>query len=106
MANGHKKDKHPIIRERLRELITKMSPQLYICADEHNQQFILDGKTAIVIAGSGGTSLDPVLDNWIKGTLFQKSDYGFVSYLIDKNTLKISFISTENEVVFSHVLKK
>jgi hypothetical protein len=106
LANGHKKDKPLVLRKRLSELIGSMSPQLYICADEHNQQFIQTDKTAIVIAGSGGTALDKILDHSIQGTLYQRSDFSFVSYRIGKNELVISFISPENKVTFSHVLKR
>jgi hypothetical protein len=106
LSNGHKKDKHPIVRQKLGYLIEKMQPHLYICADEHNQQFIQSHKTAIVIAGSGGTSLDHILDKPIPGTLYQNSDFGFVSYQIRKNELTIDFMSTQNEILFSHVLNR
>lgn len=106
LANGHKKDKHPVMRKKLADLIEKMQPQLYICADEHNQQFIQTEKTAIVVAGSGGTSLDNIAEKPIEGTLYQNSDFGFVSYNITEDSLKIEFISVENKVLFSHVLRQ
>jgi len=107
LANGHKKEKHPVQRKNLQELIKVMKPELYICADEHNQQFIKDDYTSIVVAGSGGTSLDDIIkDDQIKGTLYQNSDFGFVSYKISKNQLEISFISVENKVLFSHIIKR
>lgn len=107
LANGHKKDKHPVIRKELGNLIKKIRPQLYICADEHNQQFIIQDNTAIVISGSGGTELDNIVeDNVLPGTLYQNKAFGFVSYQIDKNELKLSFISVENQVLFSQTLKR
>lgn len=105
LANGHKKDKHPILRQNLSKLIHAMEPQLYICADEHNQQFIQTDKTAIVIAGSGGTALDDILDKPIPGTEYQNSIFGFVSYQILKDSLKLTFISSENNELFSKILK-
>lgn len=107
LANGHKKNKHPVLRKDLGKLIGLMKPHLYICADEHNQQFIQTDKTAIVIAGSGGTDLDKIVDDYIvPGTLYQNSAFGFVSYQISKNELKLSFISVENQELFSHILKR
>jgi len=107
LANGHKKDKHPIIRKKFGSVINRMKPHLYICADEHNQQFIQTEDTAIVIAGSGGTALDNIVeDNVLPGTLYQNSAFGFVSYQIEENQLKLSFISVENQVLFSQVLKR
>lgn len=106
LSNGHKKDKHPVSRKRLADLINRMQPHLYICADEHNQQFILTEKTAIVIAGSGGTALDSILDNPIPETLYQSSEFGFVSYLIRESELTIDYVSTKNEVLFQYILKK
>jgi hypothetical protein len=107
LANGHKANKHPVTRRELSVLISQMNPQLYICADEHNQQFIQTKHTAIVIAGTGGTQLDPVIsDNVVPGTLYQNSDYAFVAYDIDQYELKLSFISARNEVLFSYVLKR
>jgi hypothetical protein len=104
VANGHKPEKHPILTRDLHDLVLSMKPQLYICADEHNQQYINYEGISIVIAGSGGTELDKTLEDKIKGTLYLNSAYGFVSYRIDKKKLEIDFISTENKKLFSEVI--
>jgi hypothetical protein len=106
LANGHKKDKHPVVRPILSDLISRMTPQLYICADEHNQQFIKD-KTCIVVAGSGGTALDDIIvEPTLPGTMYQNSNFGFVVYNVKRDTLQVSFMSVKNEVLFSHVLRR
>ncbi len=107
LANGHKENKHPVIRKRLKSLIEMLKPQLYICADEHNQQLIKTKDTTIVIAGTGGAQLDPIIENnVVEGTLYQNSNFAFVSYQITEEMLKLQFISAENQTLFSHLIKR
>lgn len=104
LANGHKKDK-PVFNQVLAKLINIIEPDLYICADEHNQQFIQTERTAIVVAGSGGTELDDILEEKIQGTKYINKTFGFVSYVISKNEIKVTFISPENKELFSHSIR-
>lgn len=109
LANGHKQEKHPIDRPILSKLINDICPQLYICADEHNQQFIQPEKsnTSIVIAGSGGTGLDKDIKTpLLKNTLYTNTDFGFVSYKIDKEHIEITFISDKNKENYKKIINK
>ena len=105
-ANGHSEKKPVIKHERLEKLIHSISPQIYICADEHNQQLIEDEKTCIVVAGSGGTALDDILGSKpVEGTLFQNKDFGFVSYEFTKEDVLITFLNTRLERGFQYLIK-
>jgi hypothetical protein len=97
IAVGHKEDK-PVFNKRLEKLIREIKPIIYFCADEHNQQFIYNEEDGIsfIIAGSGGTELDPLKNyNLPKGYSFKygKSTYGFVSLGIDKEGIKIKYLT-------------
>lgn len=107
LANGHKESKHPVQRKKLKTLIDEIKPDLYICADEHNQQFIqIDKETPIVVIGSGGTALDKTLDKSILGTEYWKSIFGFISLEIKKEYLNVSFINTDIRKEFSKNILK
>lgn len=114
LANGHKEKNHPIDRSRLRDLVIAMKPNLYICADEHNMQFIQPERgPAVVVAGSGGTDLDhiPFKDKkdreqeYMKGTKYVESTFGFVSYKVTQDEMTIEF-KTGSDKEFSYTLKK
>ena len=67
---------------------------LYMCADEHNQQFITKPNIPpIVIAGSGGTALDDVYiaENDNSFTQLAVSSFGFVSTVISKKSINLTF---------------
>jgi len=103
LANGHKEKNHPVMRKELESLINDISPELYICADEHNQQFIRGKKTSIIVAGSGGTELDRDIQRpLVEGTEYVNSTFGFVSCLISRDTVKITFI---NKTIFTREIK-
>lgn len=104
LANGHKKKNHPVYRIELANFIREVAPDLYICADEHNQQIIKDGKTTIIVCGSGGTSLDPIESPLIQDTVFAKSDFGFLALELTNRNLVVHFVS--KEVVCKHVITK
>jgi hypothetical protein len=107
LANGHKKDKHPVVRKDLLSIIDTIRPDIYICADEHNQQCIQYGKTLIVVSGSGGTQLDPIETSLlVPGTIHTDSTFGFVSYKIAKDQISIDFITHEGRTSFSHLIQK
>ena len=105
-ANGHKKKKHPVYRQELAEFIRNVNPDLYICADEHNQQVIKDlhpkSKTMIIVCGSGGTDLDPFVKredgkgyDFVNGTIRAKSAFGFVVLHFNPNIFSTKFIDNE-----------
>lgn len=105
LANGHKEKKHPVKRPSLERLVKEIDPDLYVCADEHNQQFI-DTKPPIAVVGSGGTALDNFFGNLIEGTTYNKSIFGFLSLDINEQALEISFINTENKLEYKNSIKK
>lgn len=99
LANGHKEKRSIVKNKKLKELIDLVSPQIYFCADEHNQQFIYDQEMnrSLIIAGSGGTDLDNIM-KMLPNTLYAKKTVGFVSLKIQKENAEITFFSTENSV--------
>jgi hypothetical protein len=116
-TRSHKSDK--IIRsdKEFLELIKDNadSIHLYMCADEHNQQYVRDlivtdsgiffnehyddGGNVIklppqIIAGSGGTKLDKSISDdkqLLSATKFYQAAFGFVSILIDEYHIQFQF---------------
>lgn len=109
-ANGHKTKKPYVKNEKLLSLIKSMRCDLYICADEHNQQFIHDKDNTdippIIVCGSGGTHLDDILiyNTPVSGTIFQNSNFGFNGLFLTNTHIQINLIS--NKTVFSYRLAK
>lgn len=100
-ANGHKEKKKIVYNDMLYKLLVEFPPHLYICGDEHNQQFIVDKETGIglAIVGSGGTDLDPIVykqlgTHPVEKTYYAESMFGFLSLYVDKH-LSVTIISTE-----------
>ena len=60
IANGHKFKKQVVFSPDLKNLLDSVKINLYICADEHNQQFLYNPSNDVgyLILGSGGTVLD------------------------------------------------
>lgn len=104
LSNGHKNKNHPVYRIELANFIREVKPDLYICADEHNQQIIKDRPTTIVVCGSGGTALDKIEHPYIENTIYANKEFGFVSLEITNNNLVIRFISSE--ILFEHTITK
>lgn len=103
-ANGHKKKKGEkiskyIYNEELDKMLTtickKYKIQAYICADEHNQQFLYDDelKLSLVVAGCGGTELDKniFVDHYEDISKYEKSAFGFVSLSFEPSLLCIRY---------------
>jgi hypothetical protein len=112
LANGHKikKDSMVIKNKEVYELLEKFKPHIYICGDEHNQQFIYDINinVSLAIVGSGGTNLDQLhykTDeslNPIIGTCYAEQVFGFISLKFNENDMCVKFNSTlksENDEV-------
>jgi hypothetical protein len=118
-----KKPKLNVFNEELYNLILSYAEyiDLYMCADEHNQQYITDlvdedtGPTYIhdyngcrklppqVIAGSGGTVLDPefypVKDSELeKATKYHQSIFGFVSVKVNSKNISVNFNDTQGKL--------
>lgn len=112
MANGHKESKPVIFNENLNVLFKtvhnecKNKVQVYMCADEHNQQFLHlpDNKLSLVVAGSGGTALDydvQLLEEYKGITRFISASFGFVSFEISENTINIDYHKANSDINFS-----
>jgi hypothetical protein len=97
-SNPHKpKETAYEINPELRKHLTDNNEliDLYLCADEHNQQYIFDSGINQVISGTGGAALDTEIylatDPEIQ-TRFTSIGPGFVG--IDINSVKIKLILT------------
>ena len=80
--------------------------QVYMCADEHNQQFLMNNnkKMGLVIAGSGGTVLDKGLVINEKGLLkvettsiYNSTEFGFVSFSFTNEIVSIIYYNCFKE---------
>ena len=114
-TRSHKSDKLIRSDKQFLELIKDNadSIHLYMCADEHNQQYVRDlivtdrgiffnehdDSNGIklppqIIAGSGGTKLDKLIskeEELVKATKFYQPAFGFVSMLIEKDQIQFKF---------------
>lgn len=96
-SNGHK-DKRPIISNKMvQKMVDLIKPQLYFCADEHNQQLIHDGSRRIsyIVAGSGGADPDYMIAKSMPGTMYRQTAFGFVSLKFSANMLTTTFYRAE-----------
>ena len=98
LANGHKKGKEVVRNEKLYNLIREFRPHIYICGDEHNQQFIYDPKIKVSLAviGSGGTDLDNVYFQEanispVDITCYAEKIFGFLTLKFSTDVLNVSF---------------
>lgn len=66
---------------------------LYCCADEHNQQFIVHkNKLPEIISGSGGAPLDLEFFEVVDGTYFYRSGYGFTGISVHDNGIQLNCV--------------
>jgi hypothetical protein len=79
---------------------------LYLCADEHNQQYIIDNEINEVISGTGGAQLDTNIfhfdekiakEKFSMETKFTAVGPGFVGVDIDSKKIKLSLITKNNK---------
>jgi hypothetical protein len=116
-ANPHKKQKSGggIHNKKLGALFGKIrddgsvpNVQVYMCADEHNQQFLYDPAMgmALVVAGSGGTALDKdILLRYTDGkssevdtvTRYRHSGFGFTHLKFEEDILTITYVVTATD---------
>jgi hypothetical protein len=117
VANGHK-EKRPIVHNvKLGTVFHRLRaegclPHLYICGDEHNQQFITSMGLPLAVIGSGGTELDPlfITNNDEFTTYYSNSNWGFLTLKIVGERLIVSFMSVagkgDYEMKYRHVIPK
>lgn len=108
-CNPHKGN--PRIEIKLLDLIQKYSSQinLYMCADEHNQQYItLPNLPPQVISGTGGALLDKisVSDNLKEYTHICRSEFGFVAVSVSSSEINLDFYSVNNTKPIQHIIKR
>jgi hypothetical protein len=100
IAKGHKKKNPNIFNKDIDDLFKSIEEskcpivQVYMCADEHNQQFLQYNNINLVVAGSGGTALDKLYDKSSVKTIYEKSTFGFTSFSFHKEKLSITYIQT------------
>jgi hypothetical protein len=99
VANSHK-GKKARITEDLYEYI-KINAQmidLYLCADEHNQQYIvMDDMPAEIISGSGGAILDTEItyEDLKDKTMLGRATFGFVGLKIFDDWIGVEYYATD-----------
>ena len=106
-ANPHKGKERVEIK--LLELIQKYSNliDLYMCADEHNQQYItLPNLPPQVISGTGGAVLDniSISENLKNYTHVCRSEFGFVSVNVSNSQINLDFYTVNNINPIQHVI--
>lgn len=98
--NPHKEGKKGIRRELYEDIQeNKHLIDLYMCADEHNSQYIIyKDMPPEIISGIGGAILDKnIYINELKDyTLFTRAVFGFVGLEIYNQKIILNFYSTEN----------
>ena len=106
LCNSHKDDTScritPDLYNDIRSANEHNSIDLYMCADEHNQQYILPNAESNmppeVVAGSGGSVLDEDIKNCPEiNTQLARATYGFVAVNITSSKISLSFYSTKPE---------
>jgi hypothetical protein len=108
MCATHSSDENDLFRQNtlLRKDIDELYEyiDLYMCADEHNQQYLIYHPTPnikesipVVISGTGGAKLDknikliPKEEKTYIETIFTRANFGFVSLLISKEKIDLDF---------------
>lgn len=103
IANPHKKGKNihnkdlGQIFERIQK-DTGVKVQVYMCADEHNQQFLYDKQhnMSLVVSGSGGTALDYKFFDLDKqfsyiDSMYNDATFGFIGFSFTKDDITIQY---------------
>ncbi len=93
----------PTRHDTLPDLILSLHEYIdvYMCADEHNQQMIIlengYGKLVEVISGTGGAVLDVDLPEKpvVPGTQFYRAGYGFVGGRVTQHQILLDFHATK-----------
>ena len=92
----------PRVTEGLQDLLRPYTHwiDLYMCADEHNQQYLTpEDYPPEVISGSGGTKLDTIIHTeGVAGLHMARPTFGFVSVNVDVGKLIINFHSVDGRL--------
>jgi hypothetical protein len=94
---GIRNDKLEVLFTRIKETQDIPKVQVYMCADEHNQQFLYDNyyQMGLVVAGSGGTALDYDLSREQKikdvDSKFREASFGFVEFNFTDDEIAITY---------------
>ena len=111
-----------IKNEMVYEILNENKPHLYVCGDEHNQQFIYekDLGVSLSIIGSGGTDLDNIFYKLVedektepvKGTCYADKVFGFLTlkFIDETETKKESMLigyksvhkNIDNNIILDH----
>ena len=100
ISKGHKKKNPNILNKDIDILFTSIrdancpTVQVYMCADEHNQQFLHTNNLNLVVAGSGGTSLDKFYHHSNVTTIYEKSTFGFTIFNFYPEKLSVQYVQT------------
>ena len=98
---GIRNDKLEVLFNRIKEARDIPKVQVYMCADEHNQQFLYDNhyKMGLVVAGSGGTALDYDLSREQKikdvDSKFREAKFGFVEFNFTDDAIAIKYHNSQ-----------
>lgn len=98
---GIRNDKLEVLFEKIKETKDIPKVQVYMCADEHNQQFLYDNqyKMGLVVAGSGGTALDYDLSREQKikdvDSKFRAATFGFVQFNFTDDEIAITYHNSQ-----------
>jgi hypothetical protein len=105
LANSHKEGKSLRLEPNLQQDLTRFENliDLYMCADEHNQQYITYPKMPKeIISGAGGGILDEnmeTVDVLISHTKYRQSKmFGFVGMLINSENIFIEFVTAGGNI--------
>ena len=100
-----KEKKDGIENDKLLALLKRCSPHLYVCGDEHNQQFIYQDNISFAVVGSGGTDLDTMDQKKIDGTFYSAKKFGFLRLSFENETLDIIFNTSFNDELTTRTCK-
>lgn len=100
-CNSHK-NKNPRYESQLYNVIEKNKNKidLYMCADEHNQQYILiNDMPPQVISGSGGAVLDMnvFINELSNETKLVRPVFGFVSLVVSASEIQLTFRTAQTQ---------
>lgn len=122
-AVGHKTDKCIVDNSKfMKQLFEAYQPHIYICADEHNQQFLTENiqckdvniNVGFVVAGSGGTQLDDTkVCNEDNNLYIEQEDlkihvpysytgFGIPLFKVSENEISIDYYIKENDNIRSN----
>lgn len=88
------------IKMKTRETEAFPKVQVYMCADEHNQQFLYNDEyeMCLVVAGSGGTALDRTINEKFDipktRSIWKSAVFGFVGFEFNNSNISITYYNS------------